>query len=102
MLFLENKNAHLIKMDLVLIPSKEEYFQKWKLVLQMENYKYYVFIVVNYDTLLVGVMLCKNPKLLTMHGSQEGHWGLTPKDPRWFGYLKWNEPFCKYAFKQDL
>ena len=34
-----------------------------------------------------------------MHGSQEVHWGLSPKDPKCFEYLKWNKLFCKYAFK---
>ena len=71
MLLLKNKSVHLIKLDLVLIPSKEEYFQKSNLVLQMENQKFNAFIVINQDTLLVDIILCKNSILLTMHGSQE-------------------------------
>ena len=57
MLFLKNKSVHLIKLDLILIPPKEEHFQKSDLFLQMENHKFHAFIVKNEDTLLVGIML---------------------------------------------
>ena len=82
MQFLKNKSIHLINMDLVLIPPKEEHFQKLNFFVQMKNDRFHAFIITNQDTLLVGVTLWKNSMLLTIHGSQEGHWGLTPKDPK--------------------